>query len=140
MASQLKEQAKENDLMTPQELESMMGERASEKTFKPGAGGILAIISGYMNILTGLFMWVRSATGLLVIGSTGLGVALGIFAVALGILSVIGGSLAVARRAYPMALIGSIASMAPTFALPTGSLSLIFVGLSKNEFHTKRNK
>ncbi len=124
--------------VTAEKIEALMEQKQAQTTWKPTVGGVLAIVSGYINILMGLFLWIRAATGHITAVSMGLGVTAGIVALALGILAVIGGSFAVSRKAYPMSMIGSIASMFPGLGVIPGTLSLIWVSLSRKEFHPKR--
>jgi uncharacterized oligopeptide transporter (OPT) family protein len=62
------------------------------------------------------------------------------FGIGVGILAIIVGALAISRKAYPLALIGSIASMFPGLGVIPGTLSLIYTGLSRNEFHLNNRR
>ena len=57
----------------------------------------------------------------------------GIILLVLAILAIIGGTIALQRKLWGLALAGSIVSMLVFF--PTGIAAVIFVGLSKEEFH-----
>ncbi len=109
--------------------------QAPTKTWRPAAGGILAITAGYFNILMGVAeFYVRNISTFAGLNTT-LVVTAGVALIALGVYSIIGGSLAIARRGYGWALAGSItATLLPNFLWIPGVLSLICVGVSKNEF------
>ncbi len=113
-----------------------------ERTWKPVVGGTLAIVSGYLNILLGIMSWIGGFNGVTFLGlaslTSGFGIGLGIVLVVLGFVSVIGGIYALARRGYPMALIGSIVALFPSPAIVTGVLSLLSVGLGRKEFQPMR--
>jgi len=57
----------------------------------------------------------------------------GIILLVLAIMAIIGGIYALQRKMWGLALAGSIVSMLVFF--PTGIAAVIFVGLSKEEFH-----
>ncbi len=109
--------------------------QAPKKTWGPTAGGILAIVAGYFEILMGIGMfYVRNISTFSGLNST-LVVTSAIVLLALGAYSVIGGSLAIGRRAWGWALAGSItATIVPAFLWVPGILSLIWTGLGKSEF------
>ncbi len=113
-----------------------------ERTWKPVVGGTLAIVSGYLNILLGIMSWIGGFNGVTFLGlaslTSGFGIGLGIVLVVLGFVSVIGGIYALARRGYPMALIGSIVALFPSPAIIPGVLSLLSVGLGRKEFQPMR--
>ena len=128
--------------MTQEKIQDLMEAKQPkprEKSWRPVAGGILGIIAGYANILLGGVGLFKGFVGLKLLGlaaiSSGVGYGLGVALVALGIVSVIGGMFALARRAYPMSVIGSIASLFPSPAAIAGTLSVVFVGLGRDDFH-----
>ncbi len=118
--------------------------KVPERTWKPVTGGTLALVAGYVNILLGILAWIGGFKGVTILSlasvTSGFGIGLGIVMVAFGIVSVIGGSYSLARRGYPMALIGSIAALFPSPALIPGILSLLSVGLGRNEFKMMRRR
>jgi hypothetical protein len=123
--------------VTREELRTVVGEeltRMPEKTWKPVTGGLLGIISGYLNILSGILVMVGYAMGTLTLVSLTAGIGIGAFMVALGIVSVIGGAFAIRRRAWGMALAGSIVSLFPSLSILPGTFSLIWVTLGRSEF------
>jgi len=120
----------------------------TERTWRPTVGGLLSILAGSWNFLLGLGALV-GGTALAdlipsVSGITG-GVSTATYAtttagavlIVLGLISIIGGAYALARRAWPMVLAGSIAALVPTpIVLPfiMGFFALIFNVLGHKEF------
>ena len=102
-----------------------------ERTWKPTVGGILAIIGGAIGTIFGLVI----AT----VGSIGwfFGVpwvsAIGAPSIILGIIAIVGGSYALRRRVWGLALAGSICALIGPWGL-LGLLAIIFVSLGKGEF------
>jgi hypothetical protein len=97
------------------------------KTRKPIAAGILSIISG------AFIVWYRSSE-LIQVGSSSVGIVLGLIAIA-------GGVFAIRRKVWGLALTGAICAIVPPH--PWGYLiwtpvlgisALVFVVLSKSEF------
>jgi hypothetical protein len=103
-----------------------------EKTWKPTVAGILALIAGIIELITGTVF----ATGLGFWGGLfGMGWLSAIFAplIIFGIIAIVGGIFALKRRIWGLALAGSIfALIGPWFIL--GILAIIFVALGKREF------
>jgi len=102
-----------------------------ERTWKPTVAGILAIIGGAIETILGLVI----AT----VGSIGwfFGVpwvsAIGAPLIILGIIAIIGGTYALRRRIWGLALAGSICALIGPWGL-LGLLAIIFVSLGKGEF------
>ena len=97
------------------------------KTWKPTAAGILSIISGTF------IVWYRLSE-LIRIGSSLVGIMLGLIAI-------VGGIFAIRRRVWGLALAGAICSIVPPhpwgFLIWTpvlGILAVVFVVSSKSEF------
>lgn len=97
------------------------------KTWKPTAAGILSIISGTF------IVWYRSSE-LISVGSSPIGIILGLIAIA-------GGIFAIRRKVWGLALAGAICAIVPPhpwgFLIWTpvlGILAVIFVVSSKSEF------
>ena len=97
------------------------------KTWKPPAAGILSIISG------AFIVWYRTSE-LISVGSSPVGIMLGLIAVA-------GGILAIRRKVWGLALAGAICAIVPPhpwgFLIWTpalGILAVVFVVSSKSEF------
>jgi hypothetical protein len=116
-----------------------------ERTWRPTVGGLLSILAGSWNFLLGigavlggtifadLIPTFTGTTGGFDVTTTGAGG----FLILIGLISIIGGSYALARRGWPMALAGSIVALVPTpLILPfiMGILSLIFNVLGHKEF------
>jgi hypothetical protein len=102
-----------------------------ERTWKPTVGGILAIIGGAIGTISGLVI----AT----VGSIGwfFGVpwvsAIGAPLIILGIIAIVGGTYALRRRIWGLALAGSICALIGPWGL-LSLLAIIFVSLGKGEF------
>ncbi len=121
------------------------------RTWRPTTGGLLAILAGAWNLIFGLGAVfggnilsnavpnfnIGSTTG----NTTTFGFGLGGYLIIIGLIAIIGGSFAVRRRLWPMALAGSIAAFFPSPLIITfimGILSLIFVVLGHLEFYGTR--
>jgi len=97
------------------------------KTWKPPAAGILSIISG------AFIVWYRTSE-LISVGSSPVGIMLGLIAIA-------GGILAIRRKVWGLALAGAICAIVPPhpwgyliWTPALGILAVVLVALSKNEF------
>jgi hypothetical protein len=116
-----------------------------ERTWKPTTGGILAIIAGAINLILGAAAvfgigFLEDLSTTLNLSDT-VAISAGAPFMVLGIISIIGGILAIMRRAFPFALIGSIATLfGIVLLLPfiMGVLSTIFVSLGHPEFKGAR--
>jgi hypothetical protein len=111
-----------------------------KRTWMPTTAGILCVIAGAMQILSGLFISVLFG----VLGSifdrfTDLGThpiicaIIGIPFVILGIVALVGGICSLQRKNWGIGLAGAICAVFPGSGL-LGILSIIFVSLSKKEF------
>ncbi len=123
--------------VTREEYQTLMREeqvKVPSKTWRPTTGGILSIVTGYLNILTGLLLIVGYTSGFLTAFTVGLGTGFGGVLIVAGIISIIGGAYALGRRSWGMALAGSILALFPSFSIIPGTLSLILVALGKPEF------
>ena len=128
---------KTREPITSEKMESMMEskqDRLHENTWRPVTAGILAIVSGYLNIMMALFTGIGLNTGGFALLGLSLGTPLAVITIVLGAISIIGGGFAIARRGYPIALVGAVTSVFPSLAAIPGVLSLIFVSLSGHEF------
>jgi len=102
-----------------------------EETWKPTTAGILCIIAGAIATIAGIVI--------AVVGSIGwfFGIpwisAIGAPLIILGIIAIVGGSCALRRRLWGLALVGSICALLPPGTL-LGILAIIFVSLGKGEF------
>jgi len=107
-----------------------------EKTWKPTTAGILCIIAGTISVITGIVVAVVGGIIGALIGGAFFGVAWGAFGVPsiiLGIIAIVGGSYALRRKIWGLALAGSICALFGPWAL-LGILAIIFVSLGKGEF------
>jgi len=110
---------------------AQVGEAIKEETWKPTAAGILCIIAGAIGVITGIVVAVVGG----IIGAF-FGAPWGVFGVPtiiLGIIAIVGGIYALRRRLWGLALAGSICALLGPWAI-LGILSIIFVGLAKDEF------
>ena len=103
-----------------------------EQTWKPKAAGILSIIGGVINVIWGLVFAVLGGIGFGLFGMGWLG-AIGVPAIILGIIAIVGGSYALKRRIWGLALAGAICAIVGPAGL-LGILATIFVALGKGEF------
>jgi hypothetical protein len=109
-----------------------------EKTWKPTTAGVLCIIAGAIGVVTGIVVAVVGSIGGIFIGLGwlfGLGWlgAIGAVLIVLGIIAIVGGSCALRRRVWGLALAGSICALLGPWAI-LGILAIIFVSLGKGEF------
>ena len=113
-----------------------------ETTWKPTTAGILSIVAGALNLIAGIIVISLGAaclspwTGYM--GTMGMmgwwfG-AIGIPLIVIGIVSIIGGSFALKRRLWGLALAGAICALFPPPVIVLGILSIIFLALSQKEF------
>jgi hypothetical protein len=103
-----------------------------ERTWKPTTAGILSIIAGSIAVVAGLVAALLGSFigGFFDLPWTG---AVGIPSLALGIIAIVGGTYALKRQVWGLALAGSICALVgPWFIL--GLLAIIFVSLGKGEF------
>ena len=111
------------------------------------AGGILSIIVGVFELITGGIMGAFIAMGMTVPqfpGFPGFGggfgmalvptwlIIIGIILIVLGIVAIAGGIAAVRRHSFGLSLAGAICALLPINVL--GILAVIFVSLAKKEF------
>ena len=116
-----------------------------ERTWKPVTAGILSIVAGALSLAFGLMLVFMGGLVSAVLGGVGLpnmlslipfplfgGVATPLFL--LGTVAIIGGSYAVRRRFWPLALAGAICALFPPQITILGVLAIVFVVLGKEEF------
>jgi hypothetical protein len=103
-----------------------------EKTWKPTVGGILTIIAGVFQLITGLLIAVIGGITFL-FGWAGV---FGTPFIVLGIIAIVGGIYALRREVWGLALAGSICAFIPVIVPWSilGILGIIFVSLGKREF------
>jgi len=111
-------------------------EHPKSRTAFPTAAGILMIIAGAIHLIAGVsgaigslsYLW---GTGML---AGNLMLAIGAPLIVLGMISLIGGVYALNRRAWGMALAGSICALVPPISTIMGVLAIIFIVISQKEF------
>jgi uncharacterized membrane protein HdeD (DUF308 family) len=102
-----------------------------ERTWKPTAAGILAIIAGALHVILGII--IAAIGGIAFFRLTA--IFAGPFLI-LGIIAIVGGIYALRREIWGLALAGAICAIIPLI-LPwniLGILAVIFVSLGKREF------
>ena len=106
------------------------------KTWKPTTAGILSIIAGVIQTISGIVVAVVGGT---IAGLPTVPIMPQIFGIIaipiiiLGIVAIVGGVYALKRRIWGLTLAGSICALFwPGFIL--GILAIIFVSMGKNEF------
>jgi len=111
-----------------------------ETTWKPTTAGILTIVAGAFNLIAGIVVTSLVAacpwTGHMgMMGMTGWWFgAIGIPLIVIGIVSIVGGSFALRRKIWGLALAGAICALFPPPVVILGILSIIFIALSQKEF------
>ena len=102
-----------------------------ERTWKPTAAGILCVIAGAIAVITGIVVAVVGGIGWLFWMPWFS--AIGVPIIVVGVIAIVGGSYALKRRAWGLALAGSICALLGPWAI-LGILAIIFVSLGKGEF------
>jgi hypothetical protein len=106
-----------------------------EKSWKPTAAGVLAIIGGALIMLVALaislFMPVAAPFRYAFV-SVG---AIVLLWLAAGVMAIIGGIFALQRRHWGLALAGAVCALVPPATL-LGILSTVFMALAREEFET----
>jgi hypothetical protein len=106
-----------------------------EKTWKPVAGGILAIVGGSINLLVGLGIVFAVPVAMPFRFALAAVSVLGLLFLASGAVALIGGISAVNRRRWGLSLAGGICAIVPPSTL-LGILSTVFVALSRDEMQS----
>lgn len=104
-----------------------------EKSWKPIAAGVLAIVGGSFNILVALTLAMFlpvAAPFRMAIASVGF---IGALFLGTGVVALIGGISAVRRKRWGLSLAGAICAIAPPSFL-LGIISTVFVAMSREEF------
>ena len=102
-----------------------------EHTWKPTAAGILCIVAGAAAAISGLGLTVLGGVIGVPFGAGWMG-AFGVPWIVFGVIAIVGGVYSLKRRAWGLALAGSICALSGYFIL--GLLAIIFVAMGKNEF------
>jgi len=116
-----------------------------QRTWKPVSGGVLSIVAGALSVALGLlFLFLGGILSgvLAAVGLPGIlsfiplpilgGAAIPLFI--LGTVAILGGSYAVRRRNWPLALAGAICALFPPQVTILGALAIVFIVMGKNEF------
>jgi hypothetical protein len=116
-----------------------------ERTWKPATAGVLSIVAGALSLAFGLLLVFVGGIVSAMFGRAGVpnalsfipfplfgGVAAPLFL--LGTVAIIGGSYAVRRRFWPLALAGALCALFPPQIAILGGLAIVFVVLGKEEF------
>jgi hypothetical protein len=116
------------------------------KTWKPMTGGILAIVAGAMDVAFGFMLLFLGGVLSSILAAFGapemlffvpfpilLGVAAPFFI--LGTLAIVGGSCAIRRMTWPLALAGAICALFPPQLMILGVTAIVFIVLGKDEFN-----
>ena len=110
-----------------------------ERTWKPMTGGILSLIAGIIQLLSGIGLTVgvgmlKGLVGGITELPVGLLAILGIPWIILGIIAIVGGIFAIKRAIWGLALAGSICALFHPITWFLGIASIIFVIMGKGEF------
>jgi predicted nucleic acid-binding Zn ribbon protein len=147
--------------ITPEtEICSRCGTKVGEKVRTRGSttplvvGGILSMVSGALGVYSGIYnvliaqgiVTVEDDEGTLEPGvdfAEGTMVAIGLAFLVTGIVAIIGGSFAVRKKRFGLAMAGAICSVASSFTvclgLP-GIAAVVLVAISKNKFNRQERK
>ena len=110
-----------------------------EKTWKPTTGGILSLIAGIIQLLSGIGLTVGLGMLQGLVGGVpglpaGLFAILGIPWIILGIIAIVGGIFAMKRAKWGLALAGSICALFHAFTWFLAIPAIIFIIMGKGEF------
>lgn len=113
-----------------------------EKTWKPTTAGILSLIAGILGAISGITVATvggGAIPGLLPMmpayaaWMSGVIAAIAIPLIIIGIVAIVGGTYALRRRIWGLALAGSICALIGPWSI-LGILAIIFVVMGKDEF------
>lgn len=116
------------------------------KTWKPTTAGVLEIIAGALDLAFGLVLLLLGGTLSGILAASGapailswfpfpilVGAATPLFV--LGTFAIVGGSFAIRRRSWPLALAGAICALFPPQLTLLGAVAIVFIVLGKDEFN-----
>src|SRR2546426_11078113 len=116
----------------------MYGPPTKPQTMKPMIAGILLVVAGVMAIIVWALIFTNPLTFFLAAFLPGLVVICGAIAFALSILTLLGGVMALRRRMWGLALVGSILGLFIIGPFGVSSLlafvGLIILAISRKEF------
>jgi len=104
-----------------------------ERTWKPTTAGILCIIAGAIAVITGIVVAAVGGIGWFFWMPWPWFSAIGFPIIVVGVIAIVGGSYALKRRMWGLALAGSICALLGPWVI-LGILAIIFVSLGKGEF------
>jgi hypothetical protein len=106
-----------------------------QPTWKPIVAGVLAIVSGVLNVLIALAFMLFMIVPSTYMGCPNMMMVFGVPFIGLGAVAIAGGISSLQRRRWGFALAGCIcAAISPWMLL--GILATVFVALSRDEFPT----
>jgi hypothetical protein len=105
-----------------------------QESWKPTAAGVLAIIGGTLKMLAALVAWLYLARFRSLDIPPSLATVIIAVLLAVGVVAITGGSFAVRRSHWGLALAGAICAIVPPF-FTLGILSTVWVTISRREFH-----
>lgn len=104
-----------------------------EKTWKPLAAGVLAIVGGSFNILVALSLAMFMPIAASFPGAFSTLGFIGALFLGTGVVALIGGISAIRRKRWGLSLAGAICAIAPPSFL-LGILSTVFIAMARDEF------
>ena len=103
------------------------------KTYAPVMGGVLNIINGAIEMLSGLTL-IGIVKTITLFEDTWNDKAIGLLLIIAGAVAIIGGIFSCRRKAWRLALIGAVSSLFPLKWTLTSIFALILIFTSKREF------
>jgi hypothetical protein len=116
-----------------------------QKTWKPTTSGVLSIVAGSLSVAAGLILVLFGGVLSGILASVGVPGMLSLIPfpivggiatplLILGAMAIVGGTYAIRRRVWPMALAGAICALFPPQVGILGILAIVFIVLGKDEF------
>jgi hypothetical protein len=103
-----------------------------QRTWKPIAAGVVAMIGGTLDIVAALAFRIYLSLGTSGIAPQAV-VPIEVLLLAAGIGAIVGGSFSVRRKHWGLGLAGSICAITPPL-MTLGILSTVWIAISRNEF------
>ena len=116
-----------------------------QKTWKPVTGGVLSMVAGSLSFAAGLVLVLFGGVLSGILAAAGVPGMLSLIPfpfvggiatplLILGVMAIVGGTYAIRRRVWPMALAGAICAIFPPQTGILGILAIVFIVLGKDEF------
>ena len=116
-----------------------------QKTWKPVTSGVLSIVAGALSVAAGLVLVLFGGVLSSILAAAGVPNMLFLIPfpivgsiatplLILGAMAIVGGTYAIRRRVWPMALAGAICALFPPQVGILGILAIVFIVLGKDEF------